>query len=404
MSTNSISRRKFVAKSALAFGGLMAMQMPLFGKAVSAGSMVQIGVVGTGKRGLGLINIMEKIPGLKVVACCDIIPQNLSAAMEKADANAKAYTEYEQLLADKNVDAVVIATPLYLHHPMAVAALSANKHVYVEKSMAFTIAQSLDLVKKVRNSKLVFQVGFQYRNFELYHKIKEVIQAGWIGDAYSFECQYNRNSDWRYPVNDPKLEKVINWRMYKDRCGGPLSELCAHQIDAVNYITDSHPIKAMGLGGINFWKDGRETYDNVRTVYEYENGVKATYTSILSNAYNGYQIRILGNKATIEIGRSKAYIYAETTQRTLGTVDGVTGATITNATQGEKTEIPYLEPEQKMVEPTINALRNFSDSIIDNKQPLSNVETGRDSAIAICMGLNAMETERVQYWKPSYGL
>ncbi len=404
MSENSINRRKFVASSALALGGLMAMEMPLFGATISASNTIQVGVIGTGKRGLGLINMIEQVPGLKVVACCDIIPENLNAAMTKVGAKAKSYTDYEKLLADKNVDAVIIATPLYLHHPMAVDALSAKKHVYVEKSMAFTIDQALDLVKRVRTSKQVFQVGFQYRNFELYHKIKEVIQKGWIGDTYSFECQYNRNSDWSYPVKDPKLERVINWRKYRDLCGGPLSELCAHQIDAVNYITDSHPIKAIGLGGINFWKDGRETYDNVRTVYEYANGAKATYTSILSNAFNGYMIRILGNKATIEIGRNKAYIYAESTNNVLGVVDGVTGATIANATQGKKTEISYLQPGTKSVEPTINALIDFYNSIVDGRKPASNVETGRTSAIAICMGLNAMETETIQRWKPEYSI
>lgn len=404
MSDYLISRRKFVTNSALALGGIMGMGTPLFDQRLANGNVVQIGIVGTGKRGLGLINTIKGIPGLKVVACCDIIPENLNIAMANADPKATAYTEYGQLLSDKNIDAVIIATPLYLHYSMSVDALSANKHVYVEKSMAFTIKQSLDLVKKVRDSKLIFQVGFQYRNFELYHKIKEVIQTGWIGDTYSFECQYNRNSDWRYPVHDPKLEKVINWRLYKNLCGGPLSELCAHQIDAVNYLTDSHPIKTLGIGGIDFWKDGRETHDNVRTIYEYENGVKATYTSILSNAYNGYQIRILGNKATIEIGRNKAYIYAEATERVQGTVDGVTGATITNATQGKKQEIQYLDPGQKGVEPTINALHNFFESIVDNKQPVSNVETGRDAAIAICMGLNAVETEETQYWQPEYSL
>jgi len=404
MSDNSISRRKFVTSSALTLGGLMTIGSPLFSKAVAAGSTVQIGVIGAGKRGLGLITMIEQVPNLKVVACCDIIPENLSAAMQKADKKAKAYTDYEKLLADKNVDAVIIATPLYLHYPMAVAALAEKKHVYVEKSMAFTIDQTLDLVKKVRDSKLVFQVGFQYRNFELYHKVKEAVNEGWIGDTYSFECQYNRNSDWRYPVKDPKMEKIINWRMYKDMCGGPLSELCAHEIDAVNYITNGHPLKVMGIGGIDYWKDGRETYDNVRTVYEYQNGIKATFTSLLSNAYNGYMIRILGNKATIEIGRNKAYIYAESTKNVLGTVDGVTGATIANATQGKKTEIAYLEPGAKAIEPTINALSNFADCVINNKKPVSNVDTGRDSAIAICMGLNAMETEQVQRWKPEYSI
>lgn len=397
-----MSRRKFVANSALALGGLVAMDIPLFGKTPSLGDTVQIGIVGTGKRGLGLLNTISDIPGLKVVACCDMIPENLEAATASIGPKAKAYTEYEKLLEDPHVDAVVIATPLYLHYPMAVAALSANKHVYVEKSMAFTIEQSLDLVKRVKASKLVFQVGFQYRNFGLYHKVKEVVQRGWIGDTYSFECQYNRNSDWKYPVSDPALEKVINWRLYKDMCGGPLSELCAHQIDAVNFITDSHPVKVIGIGGIDYWKDGRETHDNIRTVYEYEQGIKATYTSVLSNAFNGYQIKILGNKATIEIERNRAFIYPEATKRTLGTVDGVTGATILNATQEEKTEIHYLEPDQKMTEPTVNALTNFFDCIINNKQPMSNVETGRDSAIAICMGLNAIETEKMQYWQKEY--
>lgn len=403
MSDNSISRRKFVTGSALTLGGLLAAQTPLFGK-ISLKNEVQVGVIGTGKRGLGLINMIEQVPGLKVVACCDIIPENLSAAMQKAGTKAKSYTDYEKLLADKNVEAVIIATPLYLHYPMSIAALSAKKHVYVEKSMAFTIDQTLDLVKKVRASKQVFQVGFQYRNFELYHKIKEVIEKGWIGETYSLECQYNRNSDWRYPVRDPKLEKVINWRMYKDLCGGPLSELCAHQIDAVNYITNSHPIKVMGMGGINYWKDGRETYDNVRTIYEYANGAKATYTSVLSNAFNGYMIKILGNKATIEIGRNKAYIYSESTKNVLGIVDGVTGATLANETQGKKVEIPYLNVGEKGIEPTISALKDFQNCIVNNKKPVSNEDTGRDSAISICMGLNAMETETIQHWKPEYSI
>lgn len=399
-----MNRRKFVTHSAVALGSVMAIPFTSLSKTNSENDVIQIGIIGVGKRGTGLINMIETVPGLKIVACCDILPDHLKTARAKVDSRAKAYTDYRELLSDGNVDAVVIATPLYLHHSMAVDALSAGKHVYVEKTMTFTIEQSLDLVRKVRDSKSIFQVGFQYRNFALYHKVKELVQAGWIGETYSFECQYNRNSNWRYPVSDPQLEKVINWRMYKEMSGGPLAELCSHQIDAVNYFTNSHPLKAMGIGGIDFWKDGRETHDNVRTIYTYANGVKATYTSVLSNAFNGYFIRILGNRATIEIGRDKAYLYAEAANRDLdlGTVDGVTGATLLNATQGEKTEIHYLEEGQNVVEPTISALSHFHDSIINNRQPVSNVETGSNAAIAICMGLNAMETGNTQYWRNEY--
>lgn len=401
MTLNFLNRRKFLTNSTVTLGGILALNSPVY-NLLAKSSMIQIGVIGTGKRGLGLIDTINKIPNLKVVACCDIIPENLDEAINKAGSKVKKYINYHQLLDDNDVDAVIIATPLYLHFPMVKAAIDAKKHIYVEKSMAFTIEETLDMVKQVRGSKLVFQVGFQYRNFELYHKVKKIINEGWIGDTYSFECQYNRNSDWRYPVKDPKFEKIVNWRMYKDMCGGPLSELCAHEIDAVNFILDTHPLKVVGMGGIDYWKDGRETYDNVRTVYEYKNGVRATFTSVLSNAYNGYQIRILGNKATIEIGRNKAFIYPESSNKVLGTVDGVTGATIANATQGEKSEIVFLEPGSKMVEPTFNALKEFANCIINSKKPSSNIDTGRDSAIAICMGLNSIETEQVQYWRPEY--
>jgi predicted dehydrogenase len=107
------------------------------------------------------------------------------------------------------------------------------------------------------------------------------------------------------------MERAINWRMYKEYCGGVLSELSAHEIDIVNWMQDSHPLKVAGFGGIDYWKDGRETFDNIRLVYEYPGGVKASVTSILSNEYKGYSIRILGSKGTIEILRDQAYIYPE---------------------------------------------------------------------------------------------
>lgn len=398
-----INRRNFIAGSVLGLSGLVTFGSPVSSfSIINLNDKVRVGVIGTGSRGKGLIKSMKQVEGLDVVACCDINPKNLQDAIVLTDRKAKAYQEYGALLADKNVDAVVIATPLYLHYPMAIESLAENKHVYVEKSMAFTIAQSLDLVKRVRNTGLVFQVGFQYRNYPLYHKVKEVVQQGWLGQVTAFECQYNRNSDWKYPVDDPKLEKTINWRMYRDMCGGPLSELCAHQIDAVNYITESHPVRVVGMGSVDFWKDGRETFDHVRTIYEYANGMKASYTSLLSNAFNGYQIRILGSKATLEIARNKAYIYPETTRRVLGTVDGVTGATIVNATQGERKEITFLGSGEKGTEPTISALQNFCHCIMKGETPLSNVETGNVAAISICMGLDASETGETQHWKPEY--
>ncbi len=407
MSNNLIDRRKFIASSALGMGSLVAIPS-LFARQskdiLHVPDMVRIGIVGTGKRGLGLVNTIATIPGLEVVACCDIIAENLQAAMAKASTKAKAYTDYEKMLADKNIDAIIVATPLYLHYPMSIAALDIGKHVYVEKSMAFTIEQSLDLVKRIRNSKQILQVGFQYRNYGLYHKVREFIQRGGIGDKYTIECNYYRASDWRLKVDDPKFEKTVNWRLYRDMCGGLLSELCAHQIDIVNYITDSYPMMVVGIGGTDYFKDGRGTSDNVKTIYEYANGVKATYASSLVNTNSSYEIKIFGNEAAIDIGRNKAYIYAGNTKKSFGIVDGVTGATVINDTPGKKIALPYLKAGEQYVEPTVYALQDFYDCIVNSKTPKSNVETGKDTAIAICMGLDATETKTTQYWKPEYSI
>lgn len=396
------SRRKFISTGALALSGLAlhATGTPYRQKA----SSLRIGIIGVGSRGTGLTKILLSLDQVTVVACCDILPDHLKRAAALTGNKAKMYTDYRKLLEDKTIDAVVIATPLYLHYPMAIDALDAGKHVYLEKSMAYDIPQTLELTRRVRNSGLVFLVGFQYRYFALYHKAKEIIDQNWLGKITHVECQYNRNSNWRFPVSDPKLERVVNWRMYREYCGGPLSELCAHQIDAVHFLTGHLPVKVVGSGGINYWKDGRETYDHIRTIYDYPDGVQASVTSVLSNAYNGYCIRILGDKATLEIQRDTAFLFAESVNNKQGTVDGVTGATLLARTQGEAEELRFKEPGEKLPDPTILALQDFVSCVAEGRTPQSNAETAYGTSIAIHLGNLAAETETVQRWKPEYNI
>ena len=398
-----VSRRKFVSTGIVTVSGLT-LGLPAFGRSFFKDDIIRVGMIGTGSRGTGLATLIKEIPGIELVACCDVIPEHLKNGMDVAAPGAKAYTDYRKLLDDKKIDAVIIATPLYLHYPMAVDALDAGKHIYLEKSMTYDIPQAIDLVKKVQHSNLVFQLGYQYRYYRLYHRVKEVISQNWLGKITHFECQYNRNSNWRFPVNDPKLENAINWRMHRKYCGGPLSELCAHQIDQVNYLLDNHPIKVTGIAGINYWKDGRDTYDNIRTIYEYPGGVKSSVTSVLSNAYNGYCIRILGDRATVEILREQAFIYAESLDNVKGIVDGVTGATKKAITQGKAVELVFEKPDQKQTEPTTDALLDFVDCIRNKRKPISNVETGRDASISVHLGNKAADTQTFQVWKPEYSI
>ncbi|HRE53017.1 MAG TPA: Gfo/Idh/MocA family oxidoreductase [Flavitalea sp.] len=405
MEKRKSSRKEFVVNGALAIGGLMFSGLPVFSWGRLKNDSIGIGIIGCGARGRGLAGILKTMKGVTLTAFCDILPENLQKAMELAPKGVKSFTDYRKLLEDKRVDAVVIATPLFLHAPMSIAALQAGKHVYEEKSLAYDIPQSMDLLRTVRNTDLVFQVGYQYRYDPKYKRVKEIIEQGWLGKITHIECQFNRNSDWRNPVKDPSMERVVNWRLYKEYCGGPLSELCAHQIDAIHFMFGGmNPVKVAGMGGVNYWKDGRDTYDNIRAIYEYPNDIKASIVSVLSNAYNGYFIRILGDKATVEIQRKQAFIYAESLNNKQGTVDGVTGATLLNKTQGEAVELTSDEIKTKTREPSFYSLEDFIDCIRNRRGTISNAETAYQSSIAIHLGNMSAEEETFKYWNSSYNI
>ncbi|SMD14310.1 Gfo/Idh/MocA family protein [Pedobacter nyackensis] len=398
----NISRRKFISNGTIALSGFALAGLPsiAFGK---YDQEVKIGLVGCGQRGAGVASIIKTLPGMDLIAYCDIVDAHLKPMKQYSKMGSPGfYKNYQEMLRNKDIDAVYIATPLNLHYQMVVDALDAGKHVYVEKTMTYSIPEALDLVNRMKGKDLVLQVGHQYRYYAMYHKIKQIIDDNWLGTVTHIESQYNRNSDWRRPIIDPKLERQVNWRMYREYSGGVMAELAAHQIDIVNWMLNDHPLSVVAMGGINFWKDGRETNDNVRAIYEYTNGVKSSVTSILSNQHNSYEIKVLGSKATLVIKRDSAMIYPEPVKKVLGIVDGVTGATIEAVKPGQGVPVVFHSPDGKNLDPTAYAFMSFADCIRNGKKPGSNVLTGRDTAIAVHMGNAAADTGNMQFWKPEY--
>ncbi|WP_257667454.1 Gfo/Idh/MocA family protein [Parapedobacter tibetensis] len=393
-----MNRRKFVVKGGMALAGITVVPYTFFMENNVGIEPIRSALIGCGSRGMGLANVLKEVKSTALVAYCDINTDHLSLASQSI--KGKGYTDYLKLLERNDIKAVFIATPLNWHYQMAVDALDAGKHIYLEKTMTYDIPQAIELESKVnQRPRQVFQVGHQYRHYEMYRKIKEAIDKGWIGRVYHYECQYHRNSDWRKQAST-ETERQINWRMYREYSGGLMAELCAHQIDVVNWMEDSHPLKVTGLGGIDYWKDGRETYDNVRVIFEYPGGVKSSVSSILSNQFNGYTIRILGTKGTIVVEREGAKIFREPVQRKLGTVDGVTGATMStdmDFKEGEKLE--YADDGR---EPTYHALQAFVDSIVQGKNPFSGAKSGKETAISVHMANESMRSGTLQHWKNEY--
>tara|TARA_R110002033_G_C3896011_1_gene239443 strand:+ start:8883 stop:10100 length:1218 start_codon:yes stop_codon:yes gene_type:complete len=391
-----LKRRLFIKKTGIATAGI-ASSGYLYGNVlngVGSNNSINIGVIGTGARGGGLTSVINTIEGIDVIASCDILPFRLENGISKANSKPIGYFDYRELLDNKDVDAVIIATPFSTHSKIAIDALDAGKHVYCEKTLAKGYGGIENLVEKANKSKSLFQTGHQYHSSRLYTHVLKLIREGKVGTIAAFECQWNRHGNWRRPVPDPKFEKAINWRMYRDYSGGLTAELCSHQIDFVNWVLNETPKQVMGVGGIDYWKDGRETYDNVHLIYSYPSGVKAKFTCLTSNAKDGYQIKVMGDKGTIVIDTSHAWFYPEGRRKNkvVTEVDGVSGATAQwEAEKGYQINVEHLDPSKQ-------ALLDFRTSILDNKSPGSNIITGANVAICVQMGLDAMYNNEIVEW------
>jgi len=395
-----MKRREFVIKSSLATAAV-GTSATTYGKVFSQSpnETLNIGIIGTGDRGGGLIPFINEIPNLNISACCDIIPSRLEKAIERSEGEPTAYKDYRKLLENNDLDAVLIATPFNTHSKIAMDSIDAGKHVYCEKTVAKGYFGIKSLLDKVKSSKIIFQTGHQYHSSRLYTHVVNLIREGKIGEITSFECQFNRNGDWRRPVPSPALERLINWRMYREFSGGLLAELSSHQIDIVNWVLNAVPEKVMGVGGIDYWKDGRETFDNIHLIYSYPDGVKATFTCLTSNAMDNYKTRIKGNKGTIILDYDKAWFYPEEQEnKVLGNVDGVSGATV-KWDKGKGIPIEVIQEE-----PSKQALIDFKNSIVNRTEPESNIITGAKTAICIQMGLDAMINEEIVSWKSDLGI
>ena len=303
-------------------------------------------------------------------------------------------------MSHKYLDAVIISTPLNTHCSIASDAVDASMNIYCEKTMVKGDNETIQLLKKVKNNyNKIFQTGHQYHSSRLYSYLVEMIQAGEIGKVSSIQAQWNRNGNWRRPVANSKYERQINWRMYREYSYGLTAELSSHQIDFSNWLLKSSPHKVAGFGGIDFWKDGRETYDNIHLVYSYPNGVKASFTCLTSNAKDDYQIKVMGENATILIDHKNAWKYPEGKyNKKISDVDGVSGATA-SWEEGKGNKINYDHKD-----PTIQALEDFRSSIINNTIPLSNVNTGAAVSFAVQMGIDAMDKEQVISWNTKYNI
>ena len=406
-----LSRRHFLEATTLGAAGLMLGSSNAAASALGANDRVNIGVIGAGSQGSSLIRSLATVANSKITAICDIFEPNLSKGVNLAGSQPKPIVDYRKLIESKDVDAVVIATPLHMHYEIALAALSAGKHVFVEKTMMYSVKQCDEIVQATKaHPSQVFQVGHQHRFDPVIHKVVDMSRDGALGKVTHIRCMWHRNGDWRRPVPKvafdpspwgyPDLEHLINWRMYKRYSGGLMCELGSHMIEICNLILGATPAAVTGIGGIDYWKDGRETFDNVIAIYNYPAGPKVTFSSTTTNAHDGEHIVIMGTEGTIEMGWDKALYFREKEKPELvkaegATVIGATGETMKASTQSQKEGAQVTPQEAQRRSAVYRELESYVACIREGKRAVVDVQVGRNAAVSVLSANQAMEEGRL---------
>ena len=288
---HDITRREAVKTAvgvtALASAAAAAVKMvegaPAILKARAASNAVPFGMVGTGSRGAYLLKHLKGIDTGNCVAICDINDTALNKAQETIGGNPKRYKDYRELLADKNVEAVFVTVPLFLHFPVTKDALDAGKHVFCEKSLVFRPEEVHALRALVATKpKQLLQTGLQRRYSAMYQAARAMIEKGLLGEVTYVQAQWNRNPGWKMKKDVPE---IANWRLFRKFSGGLAAELASHQIDVADWMMGMTPEAVMGLGSLDFMKDGRDILDNVQLIYKYPKGRRMVWTGIPNSSH-----------------------------------------------------------------------------------------------------------------------
>lgn len=306
------------------------------GAALAAEGRVNLGVIGAGGRGTYVMTEFQKDMGLRVGAICDVYEPNLERALGVArkgqDSAPRAVRQYKELLNDRTIEAVLIATPEHWHHRMVLDALAAGKDVYVEKPLCQTPEQGVELAAAEKASQQIVQVGMQRRSYDLYKQGREIVAAGTLGSVRMVRSWWLNNQiagggaaplegkldweQWQGPAVHRAFDagRFRHWRLYSDYAGGIVADQGAHVFDGIHMLMNaSYPLAVTAAGGRPH-RPGVDTADSVVVTAEYPEdflGVFSINYAAMRYASKNDQLNQLdGDKARMDIGRETCRVYA----------------------------------------------------------------------------------------------
>lgn len=431
------TRRDFLRTAAVTGAGLM-VTLPTWAQEVGAAGgntdELRIAIIGPGSQGRNLLTNCLKIPGIRFTAVCDIWPYHQRYAaniLKRYDQEVNVYADYAEMLAtERDLDAVLIASPDHVHAEQTLACLQAGKHVYCEKEMSNTLEGCRQMVRAARTSGKLLQIGHQRRsNPRYWHALKMIENDKVCGQITNFQGQWNRAQ--RFELGWPEgqeldadtlkkygydtMDRFRNWRWYKQYSGGPMADLGSHQVDVFNWFLRTPPASVMAIGG-RFYDD-REWYDHVLALYEYPSGekrIRGAYQVLSTTSHGGFFETFQGTEGSLVVSEDprQGHVFREVTAKrrewedeaskveTMGreAIELKIGETLapdgTRTPEAEK----MLAESQKPIHQL--HLENFF-SAIRNGTPLScPPEVGYETAVAVLSANDAVEKGARIEFKP----
>jgi len=434
-----INRRTFMGSAAAAGVGLVLSPSAFGQNCKEKTDDINVALLGAGEQGQVLMNACMNIPGIRFTAVCDIWEafnlKRVSGQLKKlTQQNNNTYTGYKEMLdKEKDLDAVIIATPDFCHADQTVACLEAKLHVYCEKEMSNTLEGARRMVQAAKKTGKLLQIGHQRRSNPRYLYCYEKLIEGtkMLGRITTINGQWNRSKSacedlgWgkRFAIDQATLEKYgyksmhqfKNWRWYKGMGGGPIVDLGSHQIDIYNWFLGANPKSVIASGGIDYWK-GREWYDNVIAIYEYETKlgtVRASYQTLTTNGYQGYFEVFMGDEGSLQIseagGRTDVYRESSAPKWDKWVKLGYLAAPVEEEKPDTDAELDLREtiiPPSYEVPVTMEKkyhqphLENFFDAIRGKAKLNCPAEVGYETAVTVLKVNEAVEAARRLDFKP----
>ena len=358
---------------------------------------LSVGVIGPGGRGRFLMERFGRDAAVRLTAVCDVYEPNLEAGLSLAKGGAKAYRHYKELLSDKNVDIVIIATPEHWHHQMLLDALAAGKDVYVEKPLCHTPEQGVELMRAARNSDLIVQVGMQRRSYPLYLQARDVRAAGTLGNVRLVRTWWINNSltgrtdekldgplDWEQwqgpaPRHPMELGRFRNWRNYRDYAGGIVADQGAHIYDSIHLIRGVGFPMAVNASAGRVHSTAGDTPETVVVVAEYPEDFLGVFTiNYAGMHYPGRMDQLNqfdGDEARMDVGREFLSVYRQADPET-----------------------PAITAKGSFDTATDAHIQNFLECVRTRKEPNATVEKGFQAALVIHLANLSLQTGRRIKW------